>query len=240
MNRKEVYNKIKDLDGWLTINEAWLLYNLAKKTKRKGRIVEIGSWKGRSTICLAQGLKDKKIEEKVYAIDPHIGSSEHQGMGKINTFAEFKKNIEGAGIIDKIEPIIKTSHEASKEFNDPIEFIFIDGAHEYEYVKEDFNDWFPKIVNGGVVAFHDTIVWPGPKEVVKDNIFKSKHFKNVGFIDSIVYGTKTEKNSLIDRIKSRYILFLKNSFEFLRGIKFLKPFKKIGKKIMRILQLYQE
>jgi len=239
MNRKEIYNKIKDLEGWLTINEAYLLYSLAKKTRGRGKVVEIGSWKGRSTICLAQGLKDNRTDEKIYAIDPHIGSSEHQGKGKINTFAEFKKNIKEAGVASVIKSIVKTSHEASKKFNDPVEFIFIDGAHEYEYVKEDFDDWFPKIVNGGIMAFHDTIVWPGPKEVVKDKIFKSKRFKKVGFIDSIVYGTKTEKNNLIDRIRNRYILFLKDLFEFLRIIKFLRPFKKIGKKIMRVLQLYK-
>lgn len=40
-------------------------------------IVEIGSWKGKSTIWIANGSKDGR-NIKVYAIDPHIGSSEHQ------------------------------------------------------------------------------------------------------------------------------------------------------------------
>jgi hypothetical protein len=54
-------------------------------------LVEIGSWKGRSTICIAIGSKAGK-KNKCYAIDPHTGSSEHKIKGKdIWTFDEFKK-----------------------------------------------------------------------------------------------------------------------------------------------------
>ncbi len=38
------------------------------------------------------------------------------------------KNIKNAGVDDIVIPIVKTSEEAAKNFNKPVEFIFIDGA----------------------------------------------------------------------------------------------------------------
>jgi MMP 1-O-methyltransferase len=235
-----IYEKIKNIDGWLTPGESNLLYSLAKKTAGQGRIVEIGSWKGRSTICLAAGAKEAG-RGKIIAIDPFIGSSEHQRQDPdVNTLAEFKTNIANAGIAEMVEPKVMTSREAAAAFTEPVELCFIDGAHEYEFVKEDYDLWFPKIVEGGVVAFHDTISWPGPKKVVAENIFKARTIKHAGFIDSISYGTKVARNNFFDRFRNRYILFLKNSFEFIRKIKkrakfsnFLTP---LVRKIFRAIQ----
>jgi predicted O-methyltransferase YrrM len=235
-----IYEKIKNLDGWLTHDEANLLYKLAKKTNSRGRIVEIGSWKGRSTICLAAGAREAG-NEKIVAIDPHIGSSEHQQKNPgINTLAEFKTNITAAGVAEIINLKVMTSHDAASKFTDPVELCFIDGAHEYAYVKEDYDLWFPKIIIGGVIAFHDTIAWPGPKKVVAENIFKARNIRNTGFRDSISFGTKVEKNNIFDQLRNRYILFLKNSFEFSRKIKkrakFLKFFTPLVRKIFNQCQ----
>jgi MMP 1-O-methyltransferase len=235
-----IYEKIKKIDGWLTPGEADLLYSLAKKTNGLGRIVEIGSWKGRSTICLATGAQEAG-REKIIAIDPHLGSPEHQRQDpNINTLADFKNNITVAGLIEAVDLKVMTSKEAAASFTLPVEFCFIDGAHEYESVKEDYDLWFPKIINNGFIAFHDTISWPGPKKVVEENIFKSDKIKNAGFVDSISYGTKVEKNNLFDRIRNRYILFLKNCFEFSRKIKkrnkFLSFLTPLVRKIFRLSQ----
>jgi MMP 1-O-methyltransferase len=221
-----IYEKIKNIEGWLTPGEANLLYSLAKKTKGKGRIVEIGSWKGRSTVCLASGAKETGVG-KVVAIDPHLGSSEHQRQDPtINTLAEFKNNIAAAGLTEAVDLEVMTSAAAAAAFAEPVELCFIDGAHEYEFVKEDYDLWFPKIVDGGVIAFHDTIRWPGPKKVVAENIFQSKKISHAGFIDSISYGTKVAENNSFDRLRNRYILCLKDSFEQFRQIK--KRFKFLG------------
>ena len=47
----EVSSHVKGIHGWLTEEEGTLLYHLAKKC-RKGVIVEIGSWMGKSTLWL--------------------------------------------------------------------------------------------------------------------------------------------------------------------------------------------
>lgn len=132
-------------------------------------------------------------------------------------------------------PIVKTSEEAVKNFDKPIEFIFIDGAHEYEFVKLDFDLWFPKVVNEGIMAFHDTIGWEGPKKVVADNVYKSKYFKNVKFVNSITFAQKVKQNSLADRLKNRYVLLLKNLYGFAIKLRLPKSIKIIGKIIVKKL-----
>ena len=59
-------NQFRNLDGWLSDNEALGLYAVANRLGRNSKVVEIGSWQGKSTYCIAKGLK----KGKVYAIDP--------------------------------------------------------------------------------------------------------------------------------------------------------------------------
>jgi glycosyltransferase involved in cell wall biosynthesis/predicted O-methyltransferase YrrM len=220
------------IEGWLTDDEGKFLYCAARNCTGKGVIVEIGSWKGKSTSYIGKGSKaGKRI--KVYAIDPHIEG----------TCEEFKRNIKNAGLNDIVIPVVKTSEEAAKDFTELVEFIFIDGDHKYEMVKQDFELWFPKLINRGIIAFHDTVSWPGPRKVVKKYIHKSRYFKNVGFVDSITFAQKTIKNSLKDRLRNRslflfknkYILFLKNRFNKLPS--FLLKNAKLPQLTLKILHI---
>jgi predicted O-methyltransferase YrrM len=231
---QEISEVVAKVDGWLADIEGEFLYNVAKNCKGKGVIVEIGSWKGKSTIWLAKGSKaGNKI--RVYAIDPHTGSSEHKRMyGEVSTFEEFKRNIKMAGVEDVTDPIVKTSEEATKTFEEPVEFVFIDGAHEYEMVKLDFLLWFPKLIEGGIIALHDTIGWQGPKKVAKEFVYKSKNFRNVGFVSSITFAQKVKENSFYDRLRSRYILLLKDLCKFAAKLHLPKPVKMIGKRLLGI------
>lgn len=228
---EEEVKKITDkVEGFLSEREGEFLYKQAKNCSWEGVIVEIGSWKGKSTIWLGKGSKSGK-NVKIYAIDPHTGSSEHKKIyGKVWTFEEFKDNIKNAEVDDVVVPIVKTSEEASKDFKEPIEFIFIDGAHEYEFVKSDFENWFPILIDGGIMAFHDATVAPSVKKVVEEFIFKSKNFKNVGIVDSIVFGQKCKKNSLIDKSRNVCVLLFMRISIFAAHLP--KSIRKIGKRLL--------
>ena len=127
MEINEIKKLVDKVEGWLTDEEGKLLYNLAKECTGAGVIVEIGSWKGKSTIWLGKGSK-RGNKVKIYAIDPHTGSSEHKEMyGNVWTFEEFIKNIKNAKVDDIIIPIVETSEEASRNFDEPVELIFVDG-----------------------------------------------------------------------------------------------------------------
>lgn len=205
MGINEVRNLVDQVQGWLSYREGELLYNLAKNCSGKGVIVEIGSWKGKSTIWLAKGSKAGN-NVSVYAIDPQSESN----------FEEFNKNIKAAKIDDIVFPIVKKSEDAAKSFNNPVEMIFIDGSHVYDDVKLDFDLWFPKVIDEGIMAFHDSgcLGWAGPKQVVDNYLFKSKNFRNVRFVRSITLGIKVEKISLPDVLNNRMHLFLRNAYAF--------------------------
>lgn len=229
---KEIVSKV---EGWLTDSEGEFLYNTAKQCSGRGVIVEIGSWKGKSTIWLGKGSKGGN-NVKIYAIDPHTGSSEHKRrFGEVWTFEEFKKNIKNAEVDDVVVPIIKTSEDAEKGWKEPIEFLWIDGAHKYEMVKLDFELWCPYLIEGGIIAFHDTSYIGGPKLVVDKYIYRGNKFKNVCFLDGITFAQKVHKNSTKDKIKNRYVLLIRNIMIFAGKLNLPKPIRSIGKKILLYL-----
>jgi predicted O-methyltransferase YrrM len=199
---EEIKKSTKHVPGFLRDAEAVLLFKLAKSCTGKGVIVEIGSYKGKSTIWLAKGSQAGH-RVKVYAIDPH----ERDRW----TFGEFKKNIFEAGIADLVVPLVATSKRAALDFADPVEMIFIDGDHQYESVQRDFELWFPKVIEGGVMAFHDTTGFEGPKRVVAERIYRSRNFRDASFVYSTTFAKKVKENTVRQRLRNRLALSAQSS-----------------------------
>jgi len=251
-NKEKIIEQLKErtklVQGWVGTGELIFLYHSAKAVTGRGCIVEIGSWKGKSTIWIAQGAKDGSAG-RVYAIDPFAGSDGLRNHGD-STFTDFKNNINKARVQDVVTPIVATSEIASKDWNKPIEFLFIDGSHEYADVEKDFLLYSPHLIPGGVIAFHDTapslqtifkslIVsgMPGPRKVVEKYIFKSLEFKNINIVESITYATKCIRNSWIDRSNNKicllYMFFKYTVYNLYSLSKNLpKPIKSLIKKFI--------
>ena len=116
---REIRNTIQKVEGWLTENEAKYLYSLAYRGPGKGALVEIGSWKGKSTIVLATGSRAAG-RERVYAIDHHKGGLDQEGLGyvEVDTEAEFRQNIKNAGIEDYVVPMVRNPVKRFKSGRD--------------------------------------------------------------------------------------------------------------------------
>lgn len=240
--KEKIKNIVSPMDGWLSFHEGSFLYDTAQAHASRGAVVEIGSWKGKSTIWLANGVRDGK-GDAVYAIDPHTGAPEHHEIFKtkdIWTFEEFKKNIKTAGVEKFVHAIVDRSENAARDWKKPVAFLWIDGAHAYEAAKLDFDSWFPHLIEGGVIAYHDS-TFDDVQRVVKEKIFFSRHFKNAGVIDSVSFATKVNpsRQTLFDRSRNRYVYFLSNLYN-LRKLPIPKtlrgPLKKLFKKAVRSAQ----
>ncbi len=226
--------KITDqIQGYLLHPEGKLLYQLAKACSKKAAIVEIGSWKGRSTVWLYFGSV-RGNRAPIYAIDPHTGSPElKKRHGGSSSLGEFKDNMKRIKAFDLVIPLVKKSKEAAGEFGQKVGLVFIDGDHSCKAVKEDFELWFPKLINKGLILFHDTIQFEEVNRVVREMVFKSKKIKNIKIVDSIVWGQKCQKLSVVDCLRNRYVLFLHDFSVFFS--KFNAPYFLVnfGKNILK-------
>lgn len=197
------------IPGWLSKNESSFLFDAARKVSQELSIVEIGSWKGKSTICLAKGAAAGSGAH-VFAVDPHTGSKEHQKTNtNIDTFPEFLENIQNAQVAHLVTPIRNTSKEVARNFSEKIGLLFIDGAHDYHSVKQDFHLWFSRVADQGVIAFHDSWHFPGPNLLTAFLLLFSSQIKNPKLIDTITSFQKTSKNSIFERVQNLAFLFLR-------------------------------
>ena len=120
------------------------LYLAARDGWGNGAIVEIGAFTGKSAIALACASKIAR-REKVISIDPFTEGTKEA----------YFANIASRGLSDQVVTKIATSLEAARDFLQPIRLIFIDGLHDYENVKLDIGLWKDRVIDGGIIAFHD-------------------------------------------------------------------------------------
>ena len=164
---------INSVKGFIDHNEGICLYNHALKSSKKGPILQIGSYCGKSTIYLATAAKE--YNGCVYSVDHHTGSEENQvgweyhdielfdeETGRINSFPEFMRNLRKANLLDTVVPVVSDSSLVSRYWKIPLSMVFIDGGHTMEAALNDFNNWKDKIIKGGILAIHD--VFPNPDD----------------------------------------------------------------------------
>lgn len=169
---KEYWDNIHGWFGWP------LLYDDMVKEAKSGAIfVEIGVWQGKSTIYLADKIKSSRKKINFFAIDTFEGSPEHTGEledlanRQTTLYDTFQTNLVTCGCNKYVTPIKGDSAESAAKFEDQsVDFLFIDGGHEYEAVKRDIQAWLPKMKPGGFMAGDDYSPehWPGVVEAVTE------------------------------------------------------------------------
>ena len=194
--RDTALTAVADIDGWLTPGESALLFDLARRCPANAVVVEIGSWRGKSTVLLASGVRSSG--GRVFAIDPHEGTT--AGIPSAGV-AALTANLERAGVSDAVTPIVARSADAAATFDRPIDLLFIDGDHAEASARRDIGDWLPKVVPGGRVAFHDIVnpIVPGARRALIAALWRSHRLGRVGFVDSIAYAECVEVASMRDR-----------------------------------------
>lgn len=96
---------------------------------------------------------------RLYAIDPWLSYGDYKdsrGQAKLESIFEHTKKVLAPYPNCKI--IRKTSMKAANDFPDrSLDFVYIDGNHQFKYVAEDIAEWSKKVNVGGVICGHDYI-----------------------------------------------------------------------------------
>jgi hypothetical protein len=183
-----VLQRIDGVDGWLTEGQARALYGLAERCPAGGRIVEIGSFRGRSTIVLASAA-DPSIA--VVAIDPHAGND--RGPQELEGYEEeaeddhvtFLANLASAGVGSRVRHVRQLSHDALGDLPGSIDVLYIDGAHRYGPASEDIRTWGRKVDDGGSLAIHDSFSSVGVTLAIWRSLVLGRRFRYLGRVGSL-------------------------------------------------------
>jgi hypothetical protein len=158
------------INGWTTDEELKFLSYLASRSKS---VVEVGSWKGRSTKALLEACRGR-----VFAVDTWNGTgSDYSLIAAANKdiFQEFYDNV---GHYSNLEIMRGDSVEMSKCFNgSKVDMVFIDADHDYEAIKADIEAWLPKCKK--YICGHDYSNFVGVKKAVDEK------FERVGVVGNI-------------------------------------------------------
>ncbi len=132
-------------------------------------IVEVGVRDG----YFSKYLLDNTSVEKLYAVDPWELNSELMSDPE-GIYNICKNNFKPYG--ERAEMVKGYSPSAAEMFEDEsLDFVYIDGAHDYESVKNDIDAWYSKLKKGGILAGHDYHLedWPGVYNSVNEFVAKN-------------------------------------------------------------------
>jgi len=151
----------------------------AASSKGTGLIgVEIGVAGGEHAMSLFKSLNISKI----YLIDPYEHYPEyyegklHYGVdqSELQTMEKLAKELLSE-YSDKIVWIKEKSSVGINLIKEEVDFVYIDGNHQYEYILEDINNYYPIVKQLGVLGGHDYY-----------NGFQREHDSVVNVVNSFV------------------------------------------------------
>lgn len=172
-----------DLDGW---NGNKPIFDELIAEVRPSMIIEVGAWKGQSTIHMAKAIQSLGLDCHITTVDTWLGALEFVDAGGNRdlmmkngypqVYYQFLSNVVRSGVQEFITPLPTTSLIAADWFakNSTIaDLIYIDASHEYRDVLLDLEGYWPLVRDGGLLFGDDYIgSWPGVVDAV-DEFFAS-------------------------------------------------------------------
>lgn len=145
----------ENIQGWFNCEHLYRF--MVERAQDGARFVEIGVWKGKSAAFMAVEIINSGKKIDLFLVDHFKGSLEHQDDPQVlndSLEAQCKANLEP--VSHMIKYITMSSVAAASTFPDEsLDFVYVDGSHEYQDIKDDIEAWLPKIKKGGVIAGDD-------------------------------------------------------------------------------------
>lgn len=157
-------------------------------------IIEVGSWKGRSAIHMANSLKTNGLKGEILCVDTWLGSPEHWlasgdvqfwydslkiSNGYPGLYQTFLNNVISQNLQDFITPLPLPSETAFfvlEKLDVKAELIYIDAGHEYESVYRDIKMYWKLLTENGVMILDDFNSWPGVSKAVYQFAYENDLF----------------------------------------------------------------
>ena len=183
------------IQGWFDYEEVIRL--AIDKATDGAKFVEIGAWKGKSAAFAGVEILNSGKDITYYAVDHFLGSEEHRNpVSPHYDYASISGDLKAQYLvnIEPVKSVVKTldmqSGEASKKFKkQSVDFVYIDGSHDYDSVCVDIEIWLPKLKPGGMIGGHDYTTHQGVREAV------DTYFSDLSIIDkSWLYISRSEEN----------------------------------------------
>jgi predicted O-methyltransferase YrrM len=179
----ETLQAVRGVDGWMSPDQAERLYRAAAGTHAGDTIVEIGSFRGRSTIVLASAAPDGV---DIVAIDPHAGND--RGPQELDGFQAaaatdhdvFNANLAAAGVADRVRHIRSFSDTAHGDVPGEVAVLYVDGAHRYAPARTDIRDWGKRVSPGGTLLIHDSFSSVGVTLAIARELIFGGRWRYVG------------------------------------------------------------
>ena len=200
----EALTAVRDVEGWMTDAQARRLWNTAQSVPPGGRIVAIGSFRGRSTIILG---KAAAADVELVAIDPHGGMDRgpneydpNAALGNAD-YDTFHANLARAGVQERVHHVRKASDDALHDVTGELDMLYIDGAHRYRFAKPDIERWGPRLRPGGTMLIHDSYNAVGVMLAQLRLLFGARRFRYVGRSGSLAeYRLEAEPMTTGERV----------------------------------------
>jgi len=158
------------LPGWAAFGELYVA--MVAKAPQEAQFVEVGSWLGRSAALMAVEILNSHKQINFVCVDPwtdggpDLKDTKYYKELRKSPYDIFIENIRPVRHV--VTPLRMTSLEGATKFADEeIDFLMLDGDHNYEAIKADIDAWLPKMKKGGVIA-GDDYLWPGVQKAADD------------------------------------------------------------------------
>lgn len=175
--------------GFLSESEGRFLVLAAAAAPATGTILEIGSFKGKSTVGLASIARHYGLG-RIVAVDPFTAPSETDPdlAGASSSYDAFVVSFRGTQLEEQVEVHRAFSQDLALRWDRPLRLLWIDGDHTFEGAKRDLALYRRFLTPGAIVAIHDALHnFPGPLRVFVDDILRSNDFGPAGFCGSIAW-----------------------------------------------------
>ncbi|MDC0936833.1 class I SAM-dependent methyltransferase [Pirellulales bacterium] len=177
----ETRSELANVDGWLSDREMRFLITLGANPTCSGAILELGSYRGKSTIALAKGAK-LGDGATVHTVDPLPP-------------AQLLRNLDRANVANQVTNYHELSSDRTPLWNTPLRLLWHDGANDLATVTDDVERLVPWLEDRAIIAFHDVLNTSGARILAfTELVLGNPNFGVAGVCGSIGWAQYRERS----------------------------------------------